>query len=213
MRYYTDKYFIYLTASHKLCSNYNYQKNFNKLLNTNLDIKYIWSTHDIMTADNLVYIGYITEDLLIGTGYNTWGMTNGTLAGKILSDLIQNKDNEYIELFNPKRNILFKDIIKYPLYMTYSAKALIENKLIKNKSWYSKNVSFETRNGKQVAIYIDDKGIRHIVYSKCPHLKCNLLFNEVEKTWDCPCHGSRFSLDGICISGPSTENIGYQEKN
>ena len=63
--------------------------------------KYIWSNIDIITNDYLPYIGYIDENLLIGTGYNTWGMTNGSIAGKILSDIVMKKNNKYIKLFNP----------------------------------------------------------------------------------------------------------------
>lgn len=63
-----------------------------------------------------------------------------------------------------------------------------------------------------MAIYIDDQNKEHIVYNKCPHLKCSLIFNEVEKTWDCPCHGSRFDIDGKCIQGPSCYDIEYHEK-
>ena len=56
-------------------------------------------------------------------------------------------------------------------------------------------------------MYIDNQGNNYIVKRKCPHLKCNLLFNSTEKTWDCPCHGSRFDLEGNIISGPSKYDI------
>ena len=81
--------------------------------------------------------------------------------------------------------------------------------LQKQKVWY-KNVIFEKRNGKNIAIYIDDKNKEHIVYNLCPHLKCGLIFNEIEHTWDCPCHGSRFDIDGNVIEGPSNYNITYK---
>jgi len=67
-------------------------------------------------------------------------------------------------------------------------------------------------NGKSIAIYIDKNNKKHIVYNKCPHLKCSLIFNEKEKTWDCPCHGSRFDIDGKCIEGPSNYDIVYKNK-
>ena len=86
-----------------------------------------------------------------------------------------------------------------------------KTKINKQKSWYSNNVKFEKRNGKNVAIYIDENKKEHIVYNLCPHLKCSLMFNEVEKTWDCPCHGSRFDIDGKCIEGPSNYDITYKE--
>ena len=65
------------------------------------------------------------------------------------------------------------------------------------------------KDGKDVIIYDDGKE-KHIVYQHCPHLGCKLLFNEIEKTWDCPCHGSRFDLDGKCISAPANKDITYK---
>ena len=83
----------------------------------------------------------------------------------------------------------------------------IKSKLNKQKAWYSKNVRFEKRNGKNIAIYTDENKKEHIVYNKCPHMKCSLVFNREEKTWDCPCHGSRFDIDGNIIEGPSVEKV------
>lgn len=81
----------------------------------------------------------------------------------------------------------------------------------KQKNWYPSNIKFEKRNSKNITIYIDDNKEEHIVYNICPHLKCSLIFNEIEKTWDCPCHGSRFDIDGKSLEGPSNYNITYKE--
>lgn len=216
-RYHSDKddnYFIYLTGSHNLAFKFNVKENFNNMLKElnalKISPKYIWSNIDIITNDYLPYIGYIDNNLLLGTGYNTWGMTNGSLAGLILSDLILKRENKYIKLFNPRRDAssicsISKDIFS-------SAKPFIENKIIKNKSFYKEQVIFTKRDGKNVAIYKDSNNVDHIVYNKCPHLKCSLIFNEIEKTWDCPCHASRFDIDGNVLEGPSCYNISYKEK-
>ncbi len=214
-RYHNDgnnNYFIYLTGSHNLAFKFNVKENFNELLKEmnrlNLMPNYIWSNTDIITNDYLPYIGYIDDNLLIATGYNTWGMTNGSIAGKILSDLILNKKNKYIKLFDPKRDASSICSISEDIFS--SAKPFIENKLIKNKAFYNDRVFFTKKDGQNIAIYIDDENKKHIVYNKCPHLKCSLIFNEVEKTWDCPCHASRFDLDGNVIEGPSTYNISFK---
>jgi len=209
-----NNYLIYLKNSHNLANKFNVKENFKSLFN-DLDIlklnpEYIWSNEDIITNDNMPYIGKFKDNLYIGIGYNTWGMTNGTLAGKIISDIILNKNNEYINLFNPLRNTNFLKTI-HNIYS--SAKPFLENKIYKNKEFYSKNVVFSKRNGKNVGIYIDNNGKEHIVYNLCPHLKCSLIFNEEELTWDCPCHSSRFDIDGNVIKGPSNYNIGYKEDN
>ena len=123
---------------------------------------------------------------------------------------ILGQENDYKELFDPKRNKKLS-IIKYPLNLSYSAKSFIENKIIKNKDWYKDNIKFTKKNGKKVAIYTDTNNKEHIVYNLCPHMKCSLIFNEVEKTWDCPCHGSRFDIDGKSICGPSNYDISFKD--
>lgn len=219
LRYYSDNdtnYQLYLSNSHNLAINNNEEKNFQELLNKESTMPdYLWSNKDIMTIDSLPFIGRVKENknLLIGTGYNTWGMTNGILAGKILSNIILKKHNKYEILFSPFRKLGISVIEKSPLILGSSAYSFIKTKVSKQKRWYSSNVKFETRNGKSIAIYIDENKKEHIVYNICPHLKCSLIFNEVEKTWDCPCHGSRFDIDGNCIEGPSNYNISFEKKD
>lgn len=217
VRYYTDKdinYQLYLSNSHNLAIKNDEETNFNDLVEQkHMNPEYLWSNKDIMTIDSLPFIGVVGDNkhLLMGTGYNTWGMTNGILAGKILSDIILEKYNPYIELFSPSRK-LSSSIVNAPLILGSSAYPFLKTKISKNKRWYSSNVKFEKRNGKSVGIYIDEQKKEHIVYNICPHMKCSLIFNEVEKTWDCPCHGSRFDLDGKSIEGPSNYDICYKEK-
>lgn len=198
-----NNYKLILTNSHNIAFKNNEIKNFNNLK------EYNWSNIDIMTNDYLPYIGSVYNNLYISTGYNAWGMTNSHIGAKIISDLIQNKSNKYTKIFNPNRFNKF-NIINFPISLFSNTKSIIENKIIKNKSWY-KNVYFKKINGKEVGIYLDELGKKHIVYNKCPHLKCGLIFNEIEKTWDCPCHGSRFDIDGFSIEGPSNYNITYNE--
>ena len=96
--------------------------------------------------------------------------------------------------------------------MSFTAKSFIENKISKNKPWYNQNIVFKKRKGKNIAIYKNEKGEKHIVYSTCPHMGCSLTFNEEEKTWDCPCHGSRFYIDGKVMNGPANYDINYKKK-
>lgn len=207
IRSYLD-YLIYLSNSHDNNSKVDDKKHYvelkKKLDDLGLEPEFLWSNIDIMTNDGLPYIGEIKERLLLGTGYNTWGMTNGILAGKILSDIILENDNKYIDLFYPKR--INKGVV---------GGVILDG--IKNVDGYingyfngNKNIRYEDVDGREIAIYKDENGT-HKVYTKCPHMGCYLVFNEVEKTWDCPCHASRFDIDGKCISGPSNENISYIE--
>ena len=209
-----DVYQIFLTNSHNYCFKNDEEKNFEELFKSDeRDTLYTWSNKDIMTNDLLPYIGRLNDsNILIGTGYNTWGMTNGSLAGKIISDIILDRKNRYIELFNPHRKLNLGSFLNFPVALFSSAYSFIKTKVSKNKEWYSDRVRFEKRNGKNVGIYVDDEGEEHIVYNLCPHMKCSLIFNEIEKTWDCPCHGSRFDIDGKSIEGPSNYDITYSEE-
>ena len=179
IRTYKDN-LIYLSNSHsvdkKVCDKDNFNELIKKLNDINLKPDYLWSNIDIITNDGLPYIGKIKDNLLIGTGYNTWGLSNGFLAGKILSDIILNKDNEYIELFSPKR---------------VNGSQIIEGIKDAGKTINGYLNGFINSDGKYI----------------CPHAKCMLIYNEIENTFDCPCHGSRFNKDGKCISGPANRDI------
>lgn len=165
-------------------------------------ISYEWSIFDVMTFDHLPLIGEVKPQFYLATGYNKWGMTNGTLAGKIISDLILKKKNSYCSLFDPKRAFFFSSLP----FMFTNAQSFLRTKLFKQQPFYHGNVSFERKDGVPYAIYKDKKGI-HKVINRCPHMKCSLLFNEKEKSWDCPCHGSKYDLDGHVLKGPSTKDI------
>ena len=217
IRYHKD-YLIYLSnsrnISNKIDEKENYEEVIKKANNLNLKVKYIWKNDDLITLDKIPYIGYVKKNdktLLIGTGYNTWGMTNGSLAGFILSDLIMGNTSKYASLTDPLRVIHIKNTLPKIMNIFYNSKGFLKSKIKKNKDWYQ-NVKIKNINGKSVAIYKDnDKEYK--VYNTCPHMGCSLIFNAVDKTWDCPCHASRFSLSGKVIKGPSTKDITYNEKN
>ena len=211
-----DKYFIYLSNSSKISDKLNYKKIFDETVNESKEITskkptYKWTNMDVMTNDYMPIIGSINDEeknVYIATGYNTWGMTNGVVAGKILYDLINGKKNKYAALFSPKRIINLKNIKNFITKTTLeNTKAYVLNGLKKNPYWYKNKAKVTKMNGKRVGIYYDDEGKEHIVSNVCPHLKCFLTFNEVDKTWDCPCHSSRFDIDGNVIKGPACHSI------
>lgn len=221
IRFYKDKkkYLLYLGHSHILCNQLNEVKHYKQMLNAcdTLDLRpsYYWSNDDLMTIDGMPYIGRIEKNnshLLIGTGYNTWGMTNGTLAGYCLSQMIKEEDCAYETLFDPLRANRLCNLDKIFMNAGYNMKGFVENKIIKNKHWYPSSISYEVRNNKEVAIYHDENK-EYVVYTKCPHMGCTLLFNEIDQTWDCPCHASRFNLEGKSIKGPSCYDISCKKED
>ncbi len=211
-RFYKDKdiYKLFLSNSHNLAFNNDDNKNFCEVINkANVKPDYVWSNKDIITSDKMPLIGEIEHNLYLATGYNTWGMTNGSIAGEIIKYLILEKKNKYQSIFDPKRGINKNSFISFPVTLTSTVKSFVGSKVNKNKSWYKENVEFTDDLG----IFTDSNGIKHIVHNKCPHMKCGLIFNEVEKTWDCPCHGSRFDIDGKSIEGPANYDIGYKKES
>lgn len=204
IRYYKD-YLIYTSNSQKLTSKIDYQNNYQKSTKdyTKHFTKkplYTWMNQDIMSNDKLPLIGKIKDNLYISTAYNAWGMTNSTLGAKLISDLILEKDNIYKDLFNPNRiniYLILNSIITVLRYL----KVYIEALFHKSNPYYIKI------KGIIYGIYKDNKGIKHKVKLLCPHMKCSLVFNKEEETWDCPCHGSRFDLDGNLIEGPANKML------
>ncbi|MBQ9011483.1 MAG: FAD-dependent oxidoreductase, partial [Bacilli bacterium] len=165
-----------------------------------------YQNHDVMTHDYLPIVGKINNNsnLLIVTGFNKWGMTNGVISGKVISDIILEGDNEYINLFDPNRKMTgfkFLNRLVQNFKISYN---YIYTKLIvpKDKKYYQ-----DTINGVKCNVYIDKDDKKYIVNRICPHMGCTVKLNEKEKTWDCQCHGSRFTIDGELINGPSVYDI------
>lgn len=201
IRFYADK-MIYLKGSRLISNKVNDTNNFNNLFNNKIIKEYdnIWSNIDIITNDYLPIIGEVFKDMYILTGYNTWGILSSHIGAKIISQEIikRKKYIKYQELFKPRKIINLKRFVNSSLNVYENINGFIKGTLTKNKLiFYSKDK----------AMYVDNNGSCYIVKRKCPHLKCNLLFNEVEKSWDCPCHASRFDLFGNVISGPSKYDI------
>ncbi|URZ15588.1 FAD-dependent oxidoreductase [Clostridium felsineum] len=189
-----------------------------KYAETTFDIEkflYCWATQDYITVDGVPYVGHITsseENIYVATGYGEWGMTNGTAAANIIKDLIVNGKSPYEDIYNPSREIhlsSIKNIVRENLDV---AKELIKGKL----KLGSDNISLKNDEGKIVKIngekygaYKDINGKLHLVDVTCTHLGCELKWNNAEKSWDCPCHGSRFTFEGDIIEGPAVCRLHY----
>ena len=200
IRFYKGK-MIYLTGSRMIANKVNDEEGFSKVLNNDflLQCDNLWSNMDIITNDYLPIIGEVFKGMYIITGFNTWGILSSHIGASIIASLIMNKKRyqKYIELFKPRKKITLKKFINSSINIYESMNGYLKGIIKKNKLiLYSR----------EHAIFIDNNN-GYLVKRKCPHLKCNLLFNSVEKTWDCPCHGSRFDIEGNVISGPSKYDI------
>lgn len=204
IRYYRN-YLLYGSNRHRLTEKIDFGKQYDK---SRLDLKKMfnissemtWDNQDIVSHDLLPFIGKIDSHLYIGTAYRGWGMTNGILAGKIISNSILYHSTLYQDLFSPRRMNLEMMINSFLGTFHYMK--------VNVQSFFKKtNPSYIKINGILHAIYEDEHHKIHKICLLCPHMKCHLVFNSYDKTWDCPCHGSRFSLDGELIKGPAIKNL------
>lgn len=175
------------------------------------EIPYRWSAQDMVTPDKIPFIGPATQghpNVLIATGYKKWGMTSSTIAAKILTDAILQKENRYAELFHPSRLKGWGNIIKDNIDV---AKHLLEGKLefiVKNpRDLANDEGDIVIVNGKRAGCYRDPDGQLHFVDSTCTHMGCEVNWNSGDRTWDCPCHGSRYSIEGEVLDGPTVEPL------
>lgn len=178
------------------------------------DILYHWSAQDLITLDNVPYIGRVTEEqnkVFVATGFRKWGMTNGTAAARLIHNLIIEKECRYESVYSPSRfkaNPSLKNIVSYN---TDVAKHLIKGKLgLENRNYNELKTDeaiIAKVDGKRTGIYKDLNNNLHAVDTTCTHLGCEVNWNESERTWDCPCHGSRFSYKGDVINGPAVNPL------
>jgi len=178
------------------------------------EVLYRWSTQDLIPLDSVPYVGHLTghhENVYVATGFNTWGMTSSQMSAILIRDKIVDKYSPWEELYNPSR-LNLKASVKNLFKNTGGViNNLILRKITPPFDFLSEISRDEGRvvtiKGDKIGAYRDKDGLLHIVETACTHLRCELQWNEAEKTWDCPCHGSRFSIDGEVIEGPALERI------
>lgn len=193
---------------------YTQLENLAKKMYPNCKIINRWNTQDCITLDKIPYIGKFSNfypNVYIATGFNKWGMTSSNIAANIVVDKILNKKNKYEDVFNSTRLHPIKNI--KPLYYNISQtiQSMFINKL-KIKKEEIEDIPNNTGkiikvNNINVGVYKDEKGKIYKINPYCSHLNCLLTFNIQDKTWDCPCHGSRFNIHGNLINGPANEDI------
>ncbi len=175
-------------------------------------IKYKWSANDCISLDKIPYIGEFSSlypNIYVGTGFNKWGMTSSYVAGKIVSDKILEKENKYEDIFKATRTNFFvnKDEVKNMVTDTLKAQVVDRVKEENNSKPEKEEGKIIERNGEKIGVYIDENGKIFAVKPVCTHLGCILFWNKEDKTWDCPCHGSRFDYTGKQIENPAIKDL------
>ena len=178
-----------------------------------VDVRYQWSAFDYATTDGLPLIGRLgpgSSRRFVASGFNKWGMTNSMVAAMILSDAIAGGTNRFAKTFDSTRiaSMLTGDLVKNSTKVTSHFIGDRVRATIPSSSELAPGEGMVTRiNGKMVARSQDLNGCVHMVSATCTHLGCVVTFNDGDQTWDCPCHGSRFELDGRVLDGPATRAL------
>ena len=144
-------------------------------------VEYRWNTEDCISLDKIAYIGKysnLVDNMYVATGFNKWGMTTSIIAANIITDLIKGKENKYLEVYDSTRLEPIKNKDEVGNMIKEIAKSIVAPRL---------DITREKKY--------------------CTHLGCELTWNELTKTWDCPCHGSRFEKSGESVEAPSIKNI------
>jgi glycine/D-amino acid oxidase-like deaminating enzyme/nitrite reductase/ring-hydroxylating ferredoxin subunit len=179
------------------------------------EVAYRWSTQDAMPVDGVPYVGRLNpgaKSVWVGTGFLKWGLTNGTAAAGILADRIAGRESPYAELFDSTR---FKPL-------TSAGELIKENANVARRFVQDHLARPDVRSfadlrpgqggtvrvgAKKVGAYRHDDGVLHTVSTVCTHMGCSVAWNGAERSWDCPCHGSRFHWDGTVLEGPAVRDL------
>src|SRR5687768_16100086 len=177
------------------------------------EVEFRWSGQVMEPVDGIAFIGRnpMDEDnVFIATGDSGQGMTHGTIAGMLLTDLLQGRKNPWEDLYSPSRVSLraFTDYASENLNVAGQFADYVTAGDIKSVDELMPGQGAIVREGlSKLAVYRDEGGTVHKLSAVCPHLGCIVAWNSTEKTWDCPCHGSKYRADGRVYQGPANSDL------
>ena len=177
--------------------------------NDTLEVVRKWSGEFYDSGDNLPLIGKVSDNIIVCTAYSGSGLPTGTMAAMIAKDIILENENPMIKILDPKRLMVSKDMLEQGFAaMKNFAQKIFTSPPEKNLEEMENDTGeIISINGRDVAVYKDKDGNITKVSPVCTHLGCSVIWNKDDKTWDCPCHGSRFSNSGEVMNGPATEPL------
>ena len=216
-----EKYLIVGGEDHKTGENTNTTKSFLQLeshIRSHFDVAEVshrWSSQFFDPVDGLPYIGKLpgaSDNILVATGYGGNGMTYSHDAALELTELIIMKQSKYNELFSPGRIkpvAGFTEFVKHNTDVVgqFIGKWFATERLEQLSALSADEGKVVKLNNETMALYKDETGNLHAVNPTCTHMKCAVAWNSAEKSWDCPCHGARYSVDGEVLTGPADANL------
>ncbi len=175
---------------------------------------YHWAAQDNSTTDQLPYVGTFhagAEHVYVATGFGGWGMSGGVMAGQLIAALIEGRALEWAGIYDPRRIHPVVEARNFVTANLENARRFIADRFRASDTSpddlpAGTGAVMGPRGGK-CAVYRDETGQLHAVSATCTHLGCTVAFNSLERTWDCPCHGSRFAPDGAVLHGPATRPL------
>jgi glycine/D-amino acid oxidase-like deaminating enzyme/nitrite reductase/ring-hydroxylating ferredoxin subunit len=179
------------------------------------EVSYRWSTQDYMPHDQVPYVGRLrrgSEHVYAATGYKKWGMTNGTAAAMIISDAILGRRNPWADLYDAKRLVRRSGLVSLLKENAAAGVHFVADRLSRAERGAADELArgegaLIRVRGRKTAVYRDDAGTVHAMSPVCQHLYCIVDWNPAERSWDCPCHGSRYDAQGRAIQGPTTKDL------
>jgi glycine/D-amino acid oxidase-like deaminating enzyme/nitrite reductase/ring-hydroxylating ferredoxin subunit len=178
-------------------------------------VDYRWSAQDYLPADNVPYIGRLIPGygrLHVATGFKKWGMTHSAVAAMLLRDQITGRPNPWSGLFratrlHPLASAKELAVHNLDVSMRFAVDRLLTARPAPARDLPPGEAGIRDLNGEKVAAYRDPGGRLHAVSGRCTHLGCLVAWNAAERSWDCPCHGSRYTYDGQVIQGPAVDDL------
>ena len=197
-----------------LSNSYKNLENIARKIYSEGEIENYWNTEDCITLDKIPYIGKystIWENAYVATGFNKWGITTSNVAASIIADMIMERKNRYEEIFISTRVEPVKNRQEMGAMLKETVNSLVIKKFVLPEEEQENLKEGEGKileiDGEKVGAYKDEKGRIYTIVPKCAHLGCELTWNNLDKTWDCPCHGSRYEYTGKMIYGPTVKDV------
>lgn len=207
-------------SNFKVGDEYDFSNAYKNLENTaksmypNCEILFRWKTQDCISLDKIPYIGQYSltsPNMYVATGFKKWGMTTSNVAANIITDKILGKENPYEFVFKSTRFHPIKNGTEFTNMLKQTVSSLVIDKF-KIPNTTINDIQPESAmkveiNGTKLGIYKDNNGKLYVIKPICTHLGCELNWNNLDKSWDCPCHGSKFSYDGKSLYAPSIKDL------
>jgi glycine/D-amino acid oxidase-like deaminating enzyme/nitrite reductase/ring-hydroxylating ferredoxin subunit len=173
---------------------------------------YRWSTQDYYSLDRVPFVGRLKGSIYTATAFSGWGITNGTAAAMLITDLVNGVESPWTELYDPWR-IKLASVPALARKGGHDLKRFVGDRLRGERDLgvvdelEADEATVLEVEGDRVAVYRDLRREIHAVSATCTHLGCVVHWNDAEGSWDCPCHGSRFGIDGQVLNGPAVEPL------